>query len=241
MRSSSPEAGSPGTMLVVTQVAPYADGPAGVHGVLGQAATALAELASLHGLHARPVDDVRELAPNELARGVLALFTIGETPFDEGQRSTIEAAWRAGDLRVLGVHSATDASHGWPAYGELLGARFDGHPWTQTFEIEVVDRRHPATAHLGRRWSWHDEVYLFGEFRPDVRVLLAAADGGLDLSVPGGRRPDHGWPLAWCRAVGPARTFYTALGHFPAAWENPTFLRHLDGGLSWLLEAGDGA
>ena len=33
-------------MLIVTQVAPYADGPAGVHGVLAQAATGLSELAT---------------------------------------------------------------------------------------------------------------------------------------------------------------------------------------------------
>ena len=95
---------------------------------------------------------------------------------------------------------------------------------------------HPATAHLGAHWEWHDEVYLFRELDPGARVLLAVADGSLDLSVPGGRRPAHGWPLAWCRQDGTARTFYTALGHFPAAWESPAFLRHLDGGLSWLLE-----
>lgn len=232
----SQQAGTAGIMTVVVQVSPYADGPAGVHGVLGQAATALGELAGLHGLQVRTVADVAELSPEDLGRGVLALFTIGETPFDPAQRSAVEAGWRAGRLRVLGVHSATDACHGWPAYGELLGARFDGHPWTQSFEIDVVDPDHPATAHLGARWEWHDEVYLFRELDPDARVLLAVADGSLDLSVPGGRRPLHGWPLAWCRQDGAARTFYTALGHFPAAWESPAFLRHLDGGLSWLLE-----
>ncbi len=37
-------------MLIVTQVAPYVDGPAGVHGVLTQASTGLVELAGLAGL-----------------------------------------------------------------------------------------------------------------------------------------------------------------------------------------------
>ena len=37
-------------MLIVTQVAPYVDGPAGVHGVLAQAATGLSELADMAGL-----------------------------------------------------------------------------------------------------------------------------------------------------------------------------------------------
>ncbi len=223
------------SMLVVTQVAPYMDGPAGVHGVLVQAATALAEIGSMAGLAPRHVADVADVAADDLAAArVLALFTIGETPYSPEQRQAVESAWRSGGLRVLGVHSATDASHGWPAYGEILGARFDGHPWTQPFEIDVADGDHPATAHLGPTWSWRDEVYLFRELRPDARVLLRLAEGQVDLSAPGGRVPECGFPLAWCHDRD-GRTFYTALGHFHGAWETPTYLRHLAGGLDWLL------
>ncbi len=222
-------------MLIVTQVAPYVDGPAGVHGTLPQAVTALSELADLAGLSPVPVSDVRDLSPDVLeAARVLALFNIGETPWSEEQKVVTQAAWRTGTLGVLGVHSATDASHTWPGYGEVLGARFDGHPWTQDFAIDVVEHDHPATAHLGAQWSWHDEVYLFRDLRPDARVLLRLADDQVDLSVPGGRVPDCGFPLAWCIEEGPARSFYTALGHFPLAWELPVYLRHLAGGLAWL-------
>jgi uncharacterized protein len=222
-------------MLIVTQVAPYADGPAGVHGVLGQAATALAQLAEMAGLTPVLVEDVRALSAAQLAApGVLALFTIGETPFSPAQQAALLDAWRAGALALLGVHSATDACHTWPEYGSLMGARFDGHPWTQPFTIDVVDRSHPATAHLGPTWPWHDEIYLFRSLRPEARVLLRLADGQVDLTTPGARVPESGFPLAWCHAKGRGRTFYTALGHFPGAWENPAFLRHLGGGLAWL-------
>ena len=64
--------------------------------------------------------------------------------------------------------------------------------------MEVVEPAHPATAHLGDTWQWHDEIYLFRSLRPDARVLLRLADGQVDLSVPGGRVPDCGFPLAWC-------------------------------------------
>jgi len=222
-------------MLIVTQVAPYRDGPAGVHGVLGQAATGLAELADLAGLSPTVVHDVRDVSPRQLASArVLALFTIGETPWSADQKAEAYDSWRDGHLRVLGVHSATDASHTWPEYGAVLGARFDGHPWTQDFAVDVVDPDHPATAHLGERWDWHDEVYLFRDLRPDAHVLLRLAEGQVDLSAPGGLVPDCGFPLAWCVREGPARTFYTALGHFPGAWETPAYLRHLAGGLAWL-------
>jgi len=227
----------PEPMLIVTQVAPYADGPAGVHGVLGQAITALAQLAQSAGLSPVVVDDVRDLSPLQLrGPGVLALFTIGETPFTAAQREAVIESWQAGRLRVLGVHSATDACHGWPEYGSLIGARFDGHPWTQEFTIDVVDPGHPATAHLGPTWEWRDEIYLFRSLHPGARVLLRLADGQVDLSAPGGRVPEGGFPLAWCHGDGSGRTFYTALGHFPQAWESTVFLRHLAGGLAWLQE-----
>ena len=132
------------------------------------------------------------------------------------------------------MHSATDACHTWPEYGAMLGARFDGHPWTQDFTIDVVDDDHPATAHLGQQWAWRDEIYLFRDLRPDARVLLRLADDQVDLSVPGGRVPECGFPLAWCHRGGAGRSFYTALGHFPGAWETPAYLRHLAGGLAWL-------
>jgi hypothetical protein len=225
-------------MLIVTQVAPYAEGPAGVHGVLGQAATGLCELAGLAGLSPVVLTDVGDVSPDALADArVLALFTIGETPWSNEQKKAAHGSWRNGGLRILGVHSATDANHGWPEYGSMLGARFDGHPWTQDFVIDVVDPDHPATAHLGTRWEWRDEVYLFADLRPDARVLLRLADDQVDLSAPGGRVPDCGFPLAWSVEDGAARTFYSALGHFPGAWETPGYLQHLAGGLAWLVES----
>jgi hypothetical protein len=223
------------TMLIVTQVAPYVDGPAGVHGTLTQATTALSELASLAGLEPVSVPEVRDVPPEQLAGArVLALFTIGETPWSDDQKRATHAAWTDGRLGILGVHSATDASHTWPEYGAMLGARFDGHPWTQDFAVDVVEPEHPATEHLGGQLSWHDEVYLFKDLRPDAQILLRLADDQVDLSAPGGRVPACGFPLAWCIEDGAARSFYTALGHFHLAWELPVYLRHLAGGLAWL-------
>jgi uncharacterized protein len=224
-------------LLFVTQVAPYRDGPAGVHGVLDQAAVGVSQVAELEGLDAQRVTDVRALGVAALRQArVLALFTIGETPWSAPQRDVILGRLRTGELAVVAIHSATDACYTWDDYGTLVGARFDGHPWTQTFTADVSDTTHPACAHLGERWQWHDEVYQFRDLRPDARVLLRVRDGELDLDAPGARRPDFGYPLSWCFSEGAGRVFSTSLGHFPAAWESPTYLRHLAGGLRWTLE-----
>ncbi len=229
------------SLLYVTQVAPYRHGPAGVHGVLDQSATAIAELAESAGLSFRQVPDVRNLDPAALAAArVVALFTIGETPWSTDQRAALLAGVRSGRTSMVAVHSATDACYGWDEYSSLVGARFDGHPWTQWCTLEVSDPAHPAVAHLGPSWRWHDEVYRFRDLRPDATVLLRAKAHELDEAVAGAAAPPFGFPLSWCFAEGRGRVFSTSLGHFPHAWETPDYLRHLAGGLDWSMQAGDG-
>jgi type 1 glutamine amidotransferase len=226
------------SLAFVTQVAPYRDGPAGVHGVLDQAAAAMAQIAELHGMKSRRITDVRTLAPAVIGEArALALFTIGETPWSTEQRNLIRDRVRGGHLAVCAIHSATDSCYSWPEYGELVGARFDGHPWTQTFTADVVDPSHPACEHLGPEWSWNDEVYQFRDLRADAQILLRVRDGELDTSAPGAKQPAFGYPLAWCFREGKGRVFSTSLGHFPHAWESPPYLRHVSGGLAWALNS----
>lgn len=224
------------SLLYVTQVAPYRSGPAGVHGVLDQSAVAIAELAESAGLRFRHVTDVRHLEEGALAdAAVVGLFTIGETPWSSAQRSELVGSVRAGRTAVLAIHSATDSCHGWDDYRLLVGARFDGHPWTREMTVDVVVPDHPAVAHLGPSFSWHDEVYLFRGLRPDAQILLAGRPQEFDTDGAGSPIPDIGIPLSWCFTEGAGPVFSTSLGHFPHAWETPDYLRHLTGGLDWLL------
>ena len=102
------------SLLYVTQVAPYRDGPAGVHGVLDQSATAVAQLAEAAGLGFTRVPDVRSLDTETLsAARVVALFTIGETPWSEAQRTALLGQVRGGRTSILSIHSATDSCYGW--------------------------------------------------------------------------------------------------------------------------------
>jgi hypothetical protein len=83
-------------LLFVTQVAPYRDGPAGVHGVLDQAAAGVAQVAEMHGLDAQRVGDVRTIDAATLRDArALALFTIGETPWSATQQTLLLERLRA--------------------------------------------------------------------------------------------------------------------------------------------------
>src|SRR5487761_1733374 len=100
--------------------------------------------------------------------------------------------------------------------------------------------------HLGPS---EEELYLFRDFAPQARVLLGVRPADLPvaarralaehLAVPGDGDPPEMLPLAWCLERDRARSFYTVLGHFLAAYEDTRYLQHLSGALEWLL-AGPG-
>ena len=222
--------------VFVTDVSPYRDAAwtaslAGVHHSLPSAVIATAQIAQLHGLSFRHVAQVEDLSVSDLERAqLLMLFTIGETDWSDEQRSVIEHRVRQGGLGFVGMHSASDSAYRWPAYGEFIGARFAGHPVTGVLPVLVVDDAHPATRHLPRRWHFNEEFYLFSDLAEDRRDLL-----GLEFGPSHDGTGGQVLPLAWCIERGPMRTFYTALGHFGAAYENVEFVRHLGGGVSWVL------
>jgi len=226
-----------GLLLYVSDVSPYLSPSghqtvAGVHQSLGSAARAFEEIGLLSGLEFLEVTRASD-ATDELLRcaRVLVLFTIGETPWSLEQRLVIEERVTDGHLGLIGVHAATDSAYDWPAFGDLIGARFDGHPVTGDLPIHVVDANHPATAHLPNPWRFKEELYLFRELSHDARVLL-----GVEFGTPSEEGGVVTLPISWCIERGPLRSFYTVLGHFITAYEDGTYLQHLRGAVEWVLQ-----
>ncbi len=162
-------------------------------------------------------------------------FTSGELPLDDAQKQALLAFVRGGK-GFGGVHSATDTAYNWPEYGELIGAYFDEHPWTQTVTIQVEDPEHPAVRHLAPSFTINEEIYQFRNFLRDrVRVLMTLDVRSVDLNAPAVHRTDNDFALAWVRAFGSGRVFYTALGHFEETWRDARFQQHLLDGIRWMM------
>jgi type 1 glutamine amidotransferase len=226
-------------VLVVTQCAPYADGRmSGIHASREQAVAAFAQIAGTRSWSTEQVDNVATLPESAVeAARVLVLYTIGEVPWSPAQCALIVDRLRGGELAVVGVHSATDANHTWQAYGAVIGGRFAGHPVSASLPLIVGERAHPATQPLPAGWALYDELYLFTDLRPDAHVLLELDDAAVAELAPGTERPAAGYPIAWCHQEGAGRVFYTALGHFASAWEQPDFMQHVAGGFNWACGA----
>jgi len=155
--------------------------------------------------------------------------------FDQAIKKSI-LEFVAGGKGLVGIHAATAACQKWPEYGRMIGGYYGGHIMDDV-TIKLEDPSHPVNAPLGgKSWRIRDEIYLFREpySRKNLRVLLS-----LDLSATKdpGKRPDKDYAVSWVRQHGKGRVFYCTLGHAPATYWNPTFLRHVLAGVQ--LAIGD--
>ena len=57
----------------------------------------------------------------------------------------------------------------------------------------------------------------------------------LHYEGPRGNRKDRDNALAWTQEYGKGRMFYTALGHREEVWKDERFLKHLLGGLRYVM------
>jgi type 1 glutamine amidotransferase len=183
---------------------------------------------------ARTADDSRRLlAPGALA-GVDAVAFVNTTGDPGVPDLAAFLAWLAAGHGFVGVHSASDTYHDRPEYLAMLGNEFQTHGDQATVEALIEAPSHPALAHLGARYRVFDEIYRFthnnrGEVAP-LLTLDRYPDDGLDRAGEPGDLP-----LAWTRAHGQGRVFYTALGHRDELWNDDAFQRHVVGGLRWAL------
>ena len=153
-----------------------------------------------------------------------AIFFLGhrEVELDDKQKADLLSFVKDDGKGFVAAHTATTAFLGWPEFGEMLGARYDGHPWgTAAGTIINEDPAFPATRHFGGApFAFTDEFYQAKDYsREKLRVLLR-----LDVSkMPTNdevHRTDGDFPLVWAKNYGKGRVFYSALGHAASTWDN---------------------
>lgn len=218
--------------------------PAGV-----QALRRLAS-ASSSGRHPFTADDSEDPAifcPKSLSayRAIVLLQCSGEF-LNGAQLNALKGFVRSGG-GVVAVHCASFAMQSSEWYGHLIGGVFDNHPKPQTGRVKILDSAHPImtcqcaapdseasstpTPELSER-SWLDEWYNFKAHprttSAALNVLLAVDEKSYDGGVHG---DDH--PISWCQTFDGGRCFYTSLGHFDEAYEDPWFMGQLLGGILW--------
>jgi uncharacterized protein len=172
-----------------------------------------------------------------------AIFFLGHREVDltAQQKADLLSFVKDEGKGFVAAHTAVTAFESWPEFGELLGARYDGHPWNTAYGSVInEDPAFPATRHFPAAFNFTDEFYQAKAYSRDkIRVVLR-----LDVSkMPANsevHRADGDFPLAWAKMYGKGRVFYSALGHASSTWDDPSVYRMYFEAIKWSLGMTDG-
>ncbi|MFD3310434.1 ThuA domain-containing protein [Streptomyces sp. NPDC058694] len=205
------------------------------HDSIPEGVAAVKSLGAANGFRVDATEDAGAFSSRNLGRydAVVFLSTTGDV-LNKAQQRAFEGYIERGGGYV-GIHAAADTEYDWEFYGGLAGAYFQSHPAIQPARIEVEDRAHPATSHLGESWNRTDEWYNYRSNPRDRAHILASLD---ESSYSGGTMSgDH--PIAWCQEYRGGRAFYTGSGHTKESYADPAFRQHLLGGIRWAVGAAE--
>jgi type 1 glutamine amidotransferase len=167
-----------------------------------------------------------------------AIFFLGhrEVQLDDQQKADLLSFVRDEGRGFVAGHTALTAFQSWPEFGELIGARYDGHPWnTAAGTIINEDPAFPATKTLPPVFAMTDEFYQPKAFSRDkLRVLLRLDVSKMPPNAEN-HRADGDFPLAWAKMYGKGRVFYASFAHAASGWDNPDVYRLYFEALKWAL------
>ncbi|MGZ3502836.1 MAG: ThuA domain-containing protein, partial [Gemmatimonadaceae bacterium] len=203
------------------------------HSSIGVGIAAVKKLGAENGFAVDGTEDAGAFTSKNLARyrAVVWLNTTGDV-LDDAQQDDFERYIQAGGGYV-GVHSATDTEYGWPWYGRLAGAWFNGHPGNPNVRkatYRVLDKSHPSTQGFPDTLVREDEFYNFKSIDPTIHTLIEIDE----KSYEGGTNGAH-HPMSWYHDFDGGRAWYTNMGHTEATYSEPLFLQHLLGGLRYAM------
>jgi len=182
------------------------------------------------------------LAHNLTYYDAIFFFGVREIDLTPAQRRDLLSFVRDDGKGFVTAHSASTGFFSWPEFGEMLGGRFDEHPWGIVDATVVVDDpQFPAMKGFPSRLVVRDEHYQLKEFSRDkLRVLAHLDTASLDLKQPLVHRTDGDFPVAWAKTYGAGRVFYSTLGHEPVLWDSKPIQQMYFNAIRWALRLVDG-
>lgn len=202
------------------------------HASIGPAIQALFRLSRQQGFTMDTTENAEDFCEENLKRykAVIFLNTSGDI-LNQEQQNDFERFIQAGG-GFAGIHAAIETEPDWPWYGRLVGAR----TMNDSPEPGIVRRTlycnvpHPATDSLPPRFERADEYNAVKDLSPGVTVLIKM-DEVSGRSAAGGKHS----PMSWCHEYDGGKAFYTGMGHTEQSYSDPLFLKHLSGGLHYVL------
>jgi uncharacterized protein len=176
-------------------------------------------------------------------QNVDAIFFLGhrEVDLDPEQKADLLAFVRDEGKGFVAAHIGLTAFESWPEFGDLLGGRFDGHPWGNVQGTVINEEpSFPATKQFPPTFTIKDEFYRPKAFSRDkIDVLLRLDTTNLKATQPGGTGNNTDVPLAWAKMYGKGRVFYSSFAHDASTWDNPDIQKMYFEAIKWALHITD--
>ena len=178
------------------------------------------------------------LARNLTYFDAIFFFGVREIDLTPAQKADLLSFVRDDGKGFVATHAGATGFFSWPEFGELLGGRFDEHPWgIVDARVIVEDKTSPISAHLPASFVVNDEHYQLKDFARDKVHILARLDASmLNLNAPLVHRKDGDFPVAWTKTYGKGRVFYSTLGHHRELWDEPWMQKMYFEALKWAME-----
>jgi type 1 glutamine amidotransferase len=149
-------------------------------------------------------------------------FGVREIPLTPEQKADLLSFVRDDGKAFIVAHAGATAFFSWPEFGDMVGGRFDEHPWgIINAPVIVEDQSFPGLTQLPKKFDHVDEYYQIKDFnRAKAHVVLRLDVSHLDMTMPLLHHHDSDFPLAWAKMYGKGRVYYSALGHDPSTWDD---------------------
>ncbi|WKN42582.1 DUF6807 family protein [Tunicatimonas pelagia] len=211
-----------------------------VHENIPYSIEAIQKLADEHKFEVIASEDPAQFTTENLQQYDALIFSnTNNDVFDTPKQEQAFKQYMQSGGRFVAIHSTCGSERDWPWFWRNLGGKFVRHAPIQDFNVKVVDKTHPSTYFLPEIWSIkEDECYYLNQLNPNIHVLVASdlttVEDGKKSEYPGEIFGDT-FPTTWCHTTDGGRQWYTSLGHRPEHYSDPIFMKHILGGIRWVL------
>jgi type 1 glutamine amidotransferase len=194
--------------------------------IIPVAGKALTRLAKKSGFEATFSDDPSVLTQLDGINSVVFL-DVSQGVLNTAQKIAFEKYFEKGG-GLVAIHASISAAKDWPWFRDLIGTLYTDHPKIQNATVHTEKNGTP-TMTTQDSWSQADEWFNYTNAIPAQYHILATVD---ESTYQGGKMgKTH--PVSWCKEMGKARVFYTAMGHEASLYQDSEFSRQLVWALKW--------
>ncbi|MGC4232663.1 MAG: ThuA domain-containing protein [Niabella sp.] len=222
------------------------NGPGFVHDNIPHAAQAILNFGKQYGFRVDTSSNPAVMTEDNLKQYRMIIFTsTNNDVFDtDVQRLAFRRYIEAGG-GFVGIHSVTGTERKWEWFKMMMGGTFSWHANFQTFTVRIIDTKHPSMKGIPAVWQKADECYFAKELYPGPTALMVNDFSTIDISNPKQKEAltkNAGlyakyFPSAWVHNFDGGITWCTTLGHDKKDYSDPTYLKHIWGGIEYVAGA----